>query len=366
MLTPAQQKQVLFWTFMALLVTLFIWLFKPVLFPFVLGWIVAYLLNPVVNDLERKGMNRLWGTLLVLSSFMVFALALVSIAVPVLYKEMNALAQGFPGYVDKAWNMLAPHIQNIKEQVTDADQGEIKEFIQENGQSAADIGKGLLIGLAAGGAVLNRLISIFVIAPVVAFFALKEWPETARWIEELMPRQYKKTINDLLEQMNKKLSGFIRGQLLVAFILGVSYAIILSILGLKYGLLIGFIAGLLNIIPLLGSTAGLVIGVTVAGFQTGWEWQYMLIIAGIFMAGQLIEGNFLTPKLLGNSVGMHPLWIFFALLAGGAVAGILGMLLAVPVAAVIGVLAAFGIRQYKNSSLYKGARKQAGKDETSS
>jgi len=168
-----------------------------------------------------------------------------------------------------------------------------------------------------------------------------------------LPRENKDTIKDLLLRMNQKISGFVRGQLMVAAVLGVAYAIALSLMGLKYGFLIGIGAGVLNIIPLVGSSVGLLVGVLVAWLQGG-DWIYVLGVAGIFLAGQLIEGNFLTPRFVGKSVGLHPLWVFFALMAGGALFGIVGIMLAVPVTAVIGVLAGFAISQYKDSPYYKG------------
>jgi len=180
-----------------------------------------------------------------------------------------------------------------------------------------------------------------------------EWVHMARWAEGLMPRDHKKSIKKLLTQIDQKLSGFVRGQISVAVMLGVVYAIALSIIGLKYGFLIGITSGLLSIIPMVGSTVGLIISVAVAWFQAG-ELTFVALVGGIFIAGQIIEGNILTPKLVGESVGLHPLWVFFALLAGGSLFGVLGMLLAVPVAAVAGVLIGFGIERYKKSPYFRG------------
>ncbi|MGB0719790.1 MAG: AI-2E family transporter, partial [Bdellovibrionales bacterium] len=222
--------------------------------------------------------------------------------------------------------------------------------------AAVNVAKRLLGGLAAGGAAIFDMISVVVFMPIVAYFVMKEWDHITHWVEDLLPRDHKNTILDLVEQIDTKISGFVRGQISVAAILGVLYAVALTIAGLNYGFLIGLSAGLISIIPMVGSTVGLIVSVAVAWFQTG-DLSYVAIIAGIFLAGQLIEGNILSPKIVGDSVGLHPLWVFFALLAGGALFGILGMLLAVPVAAVAGVLLAFGIAQYKSSALYKGKQK---------
>jgi predicted PurR-regulated permease PerM len=180
---------------------------------------------------------------------------------------------------------------------------------------------------------------------------MKEWPSIVKWVEDLYPRQHDVVIRQLFNKMDKKISGFIRGQIIVAFSLGLFYAISLTIAGLNYGLLIGFIAGIFSIIPMVGSAIGLVVAVTVAWFDGG-DIGYVAIILGIFLVGQFIEGNFLTPKVVGDSVGLHPLWIMFSLMAGGALFGVTGMLIAIPVAAIVGVLSGFFIDQYKLSGFY--------------
>lgn len=181
-----------------------------------------------------------------------------------------------------------------------------------------------------------------------------------KWTDDLIPRGSYDTVKGLLHQINVKLSGFVRGQISVAFALAIIYALALTVAGLKFGFLIGIMAGVLSVIPLIGSTVGLVVSVLVAWFQSG-EWSYVGIIAAIFLVGQFVEGNFLTPKLLGSSVGLHPLWILFALLAGGSLFGIVGMFLAVPVAAVVGVLLGFAIKQYRESPYYTDGEKKAPK-----
>ena len=181
---------------------------------------------------------------------------------------------------------------------------------------------------------------------------MKEWPAIVRWVESLYPRQHAALIRSLLKQIDMKVAGFIRGQISVAFILGVIYALALTIADLDYGFLIGLGAGIFSIIPLVGSTLGLVVAAAVSWFQAG-DPVYTGVIAAIFLGGQFIEGNFLSPKIVGDSVGLHPLWVMFALLAGGSLFGIVGMLIAVPMAAVIGVLGGFLIDRYKASPLYQ-------------
>ena len=337
----------LFWTLAATGFIGFVVLFKSILLPFVLGMVIAYLLNP----LGRLRISRGPAALFILLGFLALLLSFFALLIPVLHRELSDFSRDLPEYIDRLTEMLAPYSEKIQNQ----DSVDLKAILRQNASTGLNAANQVLYGMAAGGLAILNILSLLVITPIVAYFMMKEWINITNWVKDLMPRDQKNTIMDLLDQINRKLAGFIRGQISVAFILGIMYALALTLVGLKYGLLIGFTAGLLSIIPMLGSIVGFVTGVLVAWFQSG-EWSYVLIIAAIFLAGQAIEGNFLTPRLVGRSVGMHPLWIFFALLAGGALFGILGMLLAVPVAAVIGVLAAFGIKRYKASPYYKSAK----------
>ena len=346
------QKQAMFWLGAFALFFGFVWLFKGVLMPFALGFSIAYLLNPLVSWLEKIGLPRLLGTLFILSLFFVFVGVVLALALPPAYRESVALIENIPGYVDIIFNYLQPYLVWVQERLGDGYLENIKSFLRDNAGKIVSVTGGVMNGLASGGQALAGFMTTLVLTPLAAFFMMKEWPHLTNWIEGLYPRRNETVIRDLLKQIDQKLAGFVRGQLSVAFLLGLIYAVALSIAGLKYGFLIGLAAGVLSIIPMVGSTLGLVVGVVVAWFQMG-EWSFVAIIASIFIVGQIVEGNILTPKLVGDSVGLHPLWIVFALMAGGSLFGILGMLLAVPVAAVIGVLVGFAILKYKKSPIYK-------------
>lgn len=350
------RNQVLFWAAAFAIFLLFVFVFKSVLLPFVLGWAVAYLLEPVVSRLGRYRIGRSLAALLILGLFLLVLLALLSVLLPLIYRQSLEFAQDLPGYIDHLVLLFEPFSQKAFSVLGQSPTTDLKALLTQNAGSAAGIASSVLIGLASGGQALFGFISVLVLMPIVAYFMMKEWPHITAWMEDLLPLDSKNTILDLLRQINLKIAGFIRGQLSVAFILGFAYAIALSLAGLKYGFLIGLFAGALSIIPMVGSTVGLLISVSVAWFQAG-DLMYVGIIAAIFLVGQLIEGNILSPKLVGDSVGMHPLWVFFALMAGGALFGILGMLLAVPVAAVAGVLLVFVIGRYKKSAYYKGEKK---------
>ncbi len=345
----------IFWAGAFVLFVLVITLFKAVLLPFVLGIAVAYLLNPMVNQFKQIGISRGPSALMILISFLIFILAFFGAISPILYREILQFSNDLPSYIEKISNLAAPLTEIVEKYIGTIEKNNIETLIKDNAASAAQVTKLILERAASGGKAVIDLISVAVFMPIVAYFMMKEWENISAWVHGLMPRHSEGVIMDLLKQIDQKLSGFIRGQISVALILGVAYAILLSIAGLKYGLLIGLMSGLLSIIPMVGSTVGLLVSIGVAWFQTG-ELSFVAIIAGIFIGGQIIEGNFLTPKLVGDSVGLHPLWVFFALLAGGSLLGILGMLLAVPVAAVTGVLIAFAIQKYKQSEYYLGSK----------
>jgi predicted PurR-regulated permease PerM len=349
------QKHMIFWSAAFAAFLALVWLFKPILLPFVLGFVIAYLLNPLVNTLARFKVNRKAAALLIAFIFFALVAALFAVLVPVLYRELSDLADNIPGYIDRLTELAQPYSEKLRE-LAGAQDTSFADIAQANATTGLTAANKVILGLAAGSMAIFDAIMLVVITPVVAYFMMKEWDRITNWVVDLMPRRDMNTILDLLKQIDRKLSGFVRGQITVAFVLAIAYSIALTIAGLKYGLLIGFAAGLLSVIPMVGSAVGLIAGVLMAWFQTG-EWAFVAIVAGIFLAGQFIEGNFLTPKLVGDRVGLHPLWIFFALLAGGSLFGFLGVLLAVPVAAVVSVLVAFGLKQYKKSPYYKPDKK---------
>ncbi|PZQ47402.1 MAG: AI-2E family transporter [Micavibrio aeruginosavorus] len=342
-----------FWAGFLLLFIGFIWLFKSILTPFILGITIAYLLNPVVRKFSYEKQIPRWVTALIILILFFAILGLLFVAVaPMAFRQGQMLIENFPTYVQDTLAQIRPYLNWVEQRVGTDYIEEINNYFKDNAGKLFGVTGGIVGSIASGGVFLVDFATTLVITPLVAFFMMKEWPHITKWVEGLYPRQYADVIRGLLKKIDGKVSGFIRGQIIVAFLLGMIYAIALSIAGLDYGFLIGIGAGLFSIIPLVGSTLGLVVGVVVSWFQAG-DPVYTAIIAAIFMAGQFIEGNFLSPKVVGDNVGLHPLWVMFALLAGGSLFGILGMLLAVPVAAVVGVLVGFGIDQYKLSSLYQ-------------
>jgi len=347
------KNQAIFWIATTILFLTFVWLFSQILLPFVAGITIAYLLNPLLKRLGELNMSRTLATILILTVFLVIVIALAVLLLPPLYRELVEFAEKAPSYIDSLWSRFEPYMKIVEETVDERDLDQsISEAIKGNVSSALSAGSNLFESLLNGGRALAGFLTFIVVTPLVAFFMMIEWSSITAWIDDVLPRHSHDTIKSLLTRIDKKIAGFIRGQLLVSLSLGILYAVALSVAGLQYGFLIGLAAGVLSIIPLFGSTVGLLISVIVAYLQSG-EIYFVAIIAGIFFFGQFLEGNFIAPKLIGQSVGLHPLWILFALMAGGALLGLVGMLIAVPVAATAGVLFSFAIDQYRDSKYYK-------------
>lgn len=346
------RQQALFWLAAMALLVLFVWMFRSILLPFVVGITIAYLLNPVLSRLDKLSISRTLATVLILVGFMLFIVVLLALLVPPLYRELLQLADRAPEYIDTLWDRLQPYVQIVQDTVDEEGlDSSLREALKGNISNALGASSEILGGLLSGGRTLVSLATFVIITPLVAFFMMIEWQSIVDWVDDILPRHSYEEVKSLISKIDRKIAGFVRGQLIVAMFLGVLYAIALSIAGLQFGFLIGVAAGLLSIVPLFGSTVGLLAGVGVAWLQSA-DISFVLIVAAIFVLGQVLEGNVIAPKIMGKSVGLHPLWILFALMAGGTLFGIVGMVLAVPVAASVGVLLDFTIAQYKQSDYY--------------
>ena len=346
------KTQLLFWLVCLALITLFVLVFRDVLAPFVIGITIAYLLNPLVLRLEKLKLDRTLATIAILFIFFLLVTGLIVLVMPPLYRELAQLAETLPEYLQRLSERIQPYMSQVQAQVSNGslDQS-FREMVQNNIGNAFSFSSTLLGSVLSGGRALVSFISLLVITPLVAFFMMREWPTFTSKVDELIPRHNHDEIKGLLADIDGKIAGFVRGQLLVALCLGLIYALALSLVGLEFGFLIGLMSGLLSIIPLFGSIVGLLVSVLVAWFQAG-DIVFVGTVAVIFLVGQILEGNVITPKLLGGSVGMHPLWILFSIMAGASLFGIVGMMISVPVAATIGVLIGFAIEKYQKSNYY--------------
>jgi predicted PurR-regulated permease PerM len=348
------QRQVVFWACAFLLFGLGLWLFQDILLPFLAGFVLAYLLDPVADALERLGLPRMAATLLILClTVLVLVVSLVLVA-PILADQIGKFAANLPPTLTTLvhrFNEAAP--QWFKDLLARSGTNLPASMTEIAGRAAGWIGT-LLASILSGGLALLNLLSLLVVTPVVAFYLLIDWDRLVARVDQWLPRQHAETIRAIARDIDAAMAGFIRGQGAVCVILGVFYALGLTLAGLNFGLLIGLGAGLLSFIPFVGSLAGGLVSIGMALVQFWPHWPSVLMVGAIFLAGQFIEGNFLSPKLVGDRVGLHPVWLMFALFAFGYLFGFVGLLLAVPLAAATGVLIRFALGKYLKSPLYQG------------
>ncbi len=331
-----------------------VYLLNNILLPFVAGMAVAYFLDPVADRLQRGGLSRLMATIFITGGFFVLLTVLLVLLAPVLQTQVLAFINNLPSYLETAAQALAPLIETAERLFTDEALRDLQAQASDVAGAAAGWAADVLGRVVGGGVALFNLLSLVFITPVVAFYLLRDWDHMVARIDACLPRRHADVIRAQLREIDRTLSGFVRGQATVCLVLGTLYAVALTIAGLNLGLFVGLLSGLISFIPYLGSITGFVLGVVLAYAQTG-DWVLPAVVAGVFAAGQIIEGNFLTPRLVGGRVGLHPVWVIFALLAGASLFGFVGLLLAVPVAAVIGVLVRFALGRYLDSELYGGA-----------
>lgn len=343
-----------FWIVGLLLFGAALWLLRGVLLPFVAGMVVAYFLDPLADRLERRGLSRVVATTVITVGFVLLLVLVLVLLVPVLQAQVASFAARVPGYVHAIVERVQPLLAQLQTLLSPADverlRGAVGDFA---GTAIAWFGVVLKDLLASGAAVLNVL-SLLFITPVVTFYFLRDWDRMVAKVDLWLPRAHADTIRGLVAETNRTLSGFLRGQASVCLILAAFYGIALTAVGLDVGLILGVSAGLISFIPYVGAIAGFALGVLLALAQSQ-EWLLPALVAGVFVVGQAVEGNVLTPKLVGDSIGLHPVWIIFALLAAASLFGFVGVLLAVPVAAVIGVLTRFALSRYLAGPLYDGA-----------
>ena len=346
-------RQAIFWTAALLLLLLVLWVLRGILLPFILGMALAYLLDPIADRLERAGMSRFWATIsIILMSVLAIALA-VLIAVPVLATQLSGFLERLPFYAEQLRGLANRFFQTRIGQFLGARQSGSGAVDQVVSQGASWVGS-VLGSVWAGGQALVGAVSLIVVTPVVAFYILYDWDRMVNRLDDLIPRDHVETVRRLGREIDDAMAGFVRGQGTVCLVLGLFYAVSLSLVGLNFGFLIGSAAGLISFIPFVGSIVGFLLSVGVALLQFWPNWIWVAVVAGIFGAGQFLEGNILQPRLVGSSVGVHPVWLMFALFAFGALFGFVGLLLAVPVTAAIGVLVRYAIERYRGSNLYWG------------
>ena len=354
------QRHLAYWLTGAVVAGLLLYVFAGVLLPFVAGAFLAYMLDPFADKLQRIGMGRLGATILILAVFVfLFALALV-LFVPLAVQQIVNFAEQLPRYAARLQQLLAEQGGPLLERIGGQDAlAQIQRSIGDIVGQGASWVAGFVRSLWSGGSAVVGAVSILVVTPVVAFYLLVDWDRMIATIDSWVPPRHRPVVRRLGREMDGAVAGFVRGQSAVCIFLGAFYATGLTLIGLNFGALIGMVAGLISFIPYVGSLTGLVLSVGVALVQFLPDWTWVIATVVIFFVGQFIEGNILSPKLVGASVGLHPVWVMFALLAFGALFGFVGLLLAVPVAAMIGVLTRYGLRRYLDSDLFVGPARPA-------
>jgi len=341
--------QLKYWGIATAVFVIVLWFLGDVILPFVVGGAIAYFLDPVADRLDRLGLNRgISVAIITLFAVLLFTL-LFLLVVPSLVQQAITLIEIAPQLARDLHAFLGTHFPSIFEPESSAYQALVSlgETIRERG------GQVLQTALSSAASLLN-IVVLLVVAPVVAVYLLYDWDRMIAEIDNLLPRDHAPVIRRLARDIDATLASFIRGMGTVCLILGTYYAVALMLVGLQFGLVVGALAGLITFIPYVGAIVGGALAVGLALFQFWGDWLSVGLVAAIFASGQVIEGNFLTPKLVGSSVGLHPVWLIFALSAFGALFGFVGMLVAVPVAASLGVIARFVLDQYRDSRLYRG------------
>ena len=350
----ALRRQALFWLLAAAIFIGLLLLFRSILLPFVAGMILAYFLDPVADRLERLGLSRMLATTLIVLSFIVGFVIALMLVVPVLVSQLAEFIQRIPAYISRLQFIVTDFDPSWLSRTLGVEPSGLREGLSGLLTQAAGFLTGLFQSAWNSGRALLDIAGLFVITPVVAFYMLLDWDRMVARIDSLIPRDHLGTVRQIARDMDDSLAGFVRGQGTLCLVLGIYYALGLTLTGLNFGLLIGLFAGLVSFVPYVGATLGLVLAVGVALVQFWPEWHMVVLVAGIFVFGQLVEGYILQPKLVGRSVGLHPVWLMFALLAFGSLFGFVGLLIAVPAAAAVAVLVRFALSRYLMSPLYTG------------
>lgn len=348
------RDQLRYWSIAAAVFFVVLWFLGNQLLPFVLGAAIAYFLDPVADRLERLGCSRALATAIItVSGILIFAL-MALLVIPTLIQQLVQFFDTAPQMAGELGTFLTGRFPQLLDETST-----LRQSLDTLGQTVQSKGAEVLNAVIASAAGLINVIVLAVVAPVVSVYLLLDWDRMIARIDELLPRDHAPVIRRLALDVDKTLAGFVRGMGTVCLVLGTYYAIALMVVGLNFGLVVGFIAGLITFIPYLGALIGGALAIGLALFQFWGDWVSIGLVAGIFMVGQVIEGNVLTPKLVGSSVGLHPVWLILALTVFGSLFGFVGMLVAVPLAASLGVLVRFAMSQYTDSRLYRGFEQQS-------
>lgn len=344
------QKQAIYWGSATALLVLSLWLLGNVILPFIVGGAIAYFLDPVADRLQRLGLSRAAATAMISVIALLIFIVAALLVIPTLVRQLGQLVNAAPQIVGELQGFLTARFPSLMD-----NESVVRQTLASIGETIRAKGGELATTLISSAMSVLNFVVFLVVVPVVAFYLLLDWDQMVEKIDSWVPKDHRAVVRGLAQDVDRVLAGFVRGQVSVCVILGTFYSVSLMVAGLQFGLVVGALAGLVTFIPYVGALLGGMLAIGLAIYQFWGDWVQIGVIAGIFAVGQFLEGNIITPKLVGNSVGLHPVWLLFALSAFGTLFGFVGMLVAVPVAAAIGVLARFGIAKYLESPLYRGA-----------
>lgn len=327
-------------------------LFASILLPFVLSGIIAYFLDPLASWLVRVGVRRSIGAVLLLAALFAVVLMFVLLLYPLILAQVSILAMRVPSYAGQLQNWAEALLAHLQDQLgSDIVDAKLRALVSDQAGAMVSFVISAVTSIVGSGFALFNVLSLLVVTPVVSFYLLRDWPGVIRRLDQWLPRRYEDVVRAQAREVDRILAAWVRGQAICCLLLGLFYAVALSLVGLDLGLIVGLSAGALSFIPYVGTITGGVtsIGLALAQFP---DWQGVARVAVVFVIGQMLEGYVIYPRFLGDRVELHAVWVIFALFAGGAAFGFVGILLAVPAAATIGVLARFWLRRYMQSSLY--------------
>jgi predicted PurR-regulated permease PerM len=342
------------WQLLALSVLLgvLLWLLAPVLTPFAVSALLAYLADPLVDRLQRWKLSRTGAVCIVFALMTLAIVGVVLLLIPMLERQIGAFIEQLPRYIDWIQGRVLPWVERQTGFDLEAfDSAQLMEALRGHWQQAGGVAANVLGGLSKSGLAVLGWIANLVLIPVVTFYLLRDWDVLVERVRELLPRPVEPTVSRLAAESDSVLGAFLRGQLSVMLALGTVYSLGLWAVGVDLALLIGMLAGLVSFVPYLGVFVGAAAGIIAALVQYG-DWLHPLLVVGVFAVGQTLEGFVLTPWLVGDRIGLHPVAVIFAIMAGGPLFGFLGVLLALPVAAVAMVVLRYLHERYTASRLY--------------
>ncbi len=358
------QNQIKIWLFLLAVTILGIWVFRGILLPFVLGMALAYLLDPVADQFERWHLKRIWASVLILAiAIAVFASAFLLI-VPLAIEQALGLTLRLPSYVNQLQELANQRIPELFSALGAERIIQFQNSLAELLSQGIGIVGGLIAQVMQSGLTLINALGVIIVTPVVAFYLLLDWDRMSKNFDSLLPREYREEIRLVFDNIDRAMSGVIRGQGAIMVILSIYYGVTLTLAGLNYSIAIGLTVGLLSFVPYVGFLTGFVLSMGVGLVQFWPDGMMIAVIFGIFAVGQFLEANVLYPNFVGNSIGVHPVWLMFALFAFGLIFGLIGIVLAVPMTAITGVLVRFAVSKYKSSVLYLGTGAEDKEDES--